>query len=103
MGVRGKTSGDQLNRKVKNPAAAISEDVFVDYHFKDGAKRKSVADNPRKSIARQILGESAMEVFKKDLQEEGPLYKVFEDRMELLELVLGEDFASTVLKDLILM
>ena len=97
---RGLTSGPQFIKR--NPAinSLIGDAEFVDYHFEDGPKRTKKKQNPEDAVARQVASEVSLEIFQNDLLEDGPLTKLFEDRVELLGGIVANNAAITIANDI---
>ena len=97
---RGLTSGPQFIKR--NPAinSLIGDAEFVDYHFEDGSLRTKKKQNPEDAVARQVASEVGLEIFQNDLLEDGPLTKLFEDRVELLGGIVANNAAITIANDI---
>jgi hypothetical protein len=97
---RGLTSGPEFIKRNPNINNVLSTNEFVDYHFQDGALRKKKKQNPEDAVARQIATETALEIFQEDLLSNGPITKLFEDRAELLDKVIDDSTAISIVRDI---
>ena len=99
-GGKGLTSGPEFikrNPKINN---VISTDEFVDYHFKDGANRKSKKQNPEDALAKQLSSEIGFEFLKEDLDNNGPLSEQIKLRADLYGVLLGDVEIANITKDI---
>ena len=88
---RGLTSGPEMIRRNANIVNVVTENMYVDYHFMDGANRRVSKQNPLSSIARQMASEIAIEKVQQDLRVDGPLTKEIAQRAEVVGLLLSEE------------
>jgi hypothetical protein len=97
---RGLTSGPEFIRRNKKINDVLSTKEFVDYHFQDGGLRTKKKQNPEDAVARQLASEIALETFQSDLKAQGPLFKLFAERAELLGNIINDTTAIELAKDL---
>lgn len=86
-GYQGKTSGHIIYKRNPDIVKIITEQEFVDYHFRDGKKRKVLKPNAIKALGKVVSAEMGFEIMQEDFKNKGKLYQKFEERAQ----VLGEE------------
>lgn len=93
----GKTSGAELVRRLPNAANNISNEEFLSWFLEPSG-------NPirgRKESLSKALGEElSFDIFKKELEEDGEIAKVFEKNQELKNVVLLDTYINEVAKQI---
>ena len=80
----GHTSGHFKIRRNPDAGNSIPTNAFVDYHFNDGAGRKSIKASPLESMGMQFASEIGFELLEEQLLERGgEIYDAFESRVQL--------------------
>jgi hypothetical protein len=99
----GHTAGHFKIRRNPNVGNSISTNAFVDYHFNDGAGRKSVKDNPLESMGMQFASEVGFELLEEQLLErEGEIYDAFASRVQLTKEMTEEQKDKAIKQGLII-
>jgi hypothetical protein len=99
-GVAGKTSGPEIIRRNPNIKNIITEKMFVDYHFDDGAKRSKKKQNPEDALVRQLAAEIGFDLLKDDLLSNGPISSAINEVADLRGIVLLEADIEKVAKSI---
>jgi hypothetical protein len=93
----GKTSGAEIVRRLPNAANNISNEEFLSWFVEPSG-------NPirgRKESLSKALGEElSFDIFKKELEEDGEIAKVFEKNQELKDVVLLDTYINEVAKQI---
>ena len=87
----GTTAGHYKFRKAPKLQHVISDNEFIDFFYKDGAKRTKVNKVKVQALASQFSAEIGLELFAEQLNErKGPIFDVLETRIELTEEMTPE-------------
>ena len=99
-GVAGKTSGPEIIKRNPNIKNIITEKMFVDYHFEDGAKRNKKKQNPEDALVRQLASEIGFDLLKEDLLSNGSISAAINEVADLRGIILLESGLEKIAKDI---
>lgn len=99
-GARGLTSGPEFIRRNPKINSVITDNEFIDYHFKDGALRRKKKQNPEDALAMQLASEIGFEQLAEDFRNKGELFDKFQEVGELYGQVITESEIEKATKDL---
>ena len=78
---KGKTSGNQITRRVPNVANVISDKDFLDIYLNEDG---SLVKGRKESLAKAMGEEIAFDIINQDIITEGPIFKALEKNQEAL-------------------
>lgn len=99
-GARGLTSGPEFIRRNPKINSVITDNEFIDYHFKDGPLRRKKKQNPEDALAMQLASEIGFEQLAEDFRNKGELFDKFQEVGELYGQVITESEIEKATKDL---